>query len=326
MVITTIIITILVTVTVTSMDIWNRSRAEVRASLQAKAMVDSMAADFESMVVRRGNDFQWLFAEFDGEKEDYEGDVDEGPNEDPNKILSPSALDLIFFSAATDRYNGEIGDSNTDKGGDVSGIVYKLFYKDPIGDNSNEKFRTFVLYRKIINPNDTFSFETQDKFETPAKSKFLSLLGQTNLKTAFAAYTEDDKDRPEAEKKFLIEAKKNFVCENVYQFTVKFYVDAVDKNNKTRNIPITPSSTNKTFIVSGNGLVGPTGVNTGLEEDFTDAALAAGKITSVEVSLTVLTDGAIKQLRGRSFKDEQLSDFIAENSYQYSKLIPVPSY
>jgi len=31
-------------------------------------------------------------------------------------------------------------------------------------------------------------------------------------------------------------------------------------------------------------------------------------------------------LRGRNFTDQQLSDFIAENSYQYSKVIPVPSY
>jgi prepilin-type N-terminal cleavage/methylation domain-containing protein len=291
MVITTIIITILVTVTVTSMDIWNRSRAEVRASLQAKAMVDSMAADFESMVVRRGNDFQWLFAEF-APTTNSDGDVD-----GPNGNLSPSALDLIFFSAATDRYDGKIGDPVTDKGGDVSGIGYKLVYKDPIGETNNDKYKTFVLYRKIVNPDETFK----------------NLLGQLNLKTAFTPYSSGGVNS--------VEAKENFVCENIYQFTVKFYVDAVDNDNRTRNIPITPSSTNKTFIVSGTGLVGPTGV-----KDFTDAALAAGKITSVEVSLTVLTDGAIKQLRGRSFEDEQLSDFIAENSYQYSKLIPVPSY
>ena len=310
LVITTIIVTILVTVTVTSLDIWNRSRSEVRASLQGKAMIDSMAADFESMAVRSGNNFQWLFAQFDGENIDYVGDEDKGPNRD--LYLSPAALDLIFFSAATDRYDGNVGDANKDKVGDISGIGYKLVYKDPISDDSvpnlPDNYKTFVLYRKLVNPKHTFN----------------KLLGQTALKNAFDILPNDPDEKASNQD---IDANKNFVCENVYQFTVKFYVNAVDKNSKTRNVPITLSSTNKTFIVSGNGLVGPTGANTGLTADFTDAALAAGKITSVEVSLTVLTDFGLKQLQGRSFSDSaKLSDFISQNSYQYSKLIPVPSY
>jgi prepilin-type N-terminal cleavage/methylation domain-containing protein len=308
MVITTIIITILVTVTVTSMDIWNRSRAEVRASLQAKAMVDSMAADFESMVVRRGNDFQWLFAEF-APATNSDGDVD-----GPNGNLSPSALDLIFFSAATDRYDGEVGDPNKDLGGDISTVGYKLVYKDPIGETSNDKYRTFVLYRKLVNPNDTFVHPVD-------KSK--SLLGQTNLKTAFASYTATDED--------LIEARKNFVCENVYQFAVKFHVEVTIPDPDAPATKTITSSTSvslkngekdgEKFIITGNGLTSPPGLPA-----VTADQLAAGRISAVEISLTVLTDAAVKQMRGRIFKDEQLSDFIAANSYQYSKLIPVPSY
>lgn len=291
MVITTIIITILVTVTVTSMDIWNRSRAEVRASLQAKAMVDSMAADFESMVVRRGNDFQWLYTEY------------AIPTGGPNGNLSPSALDLIFFSAATDRYEGKIGDLNVDKGGDVSGIGYKLVYKDPIGETNNDKYKTFVLYRKIVNPDDTFK----------------NLLGQSNLKTAFAPYSSGGLNS--------VESKENFVCENVYQFAVKFHVDvtipdptAPTTKTITSNTTVSLKDGEK-FIITGNGLTSPAS-----SPAVTAAQLAAGRINAVEISLTVLTDAAVKQLRGRTFTAEQMSDFIAENSYQYSKLIPVPSY
>jgi prepilin-type N-terminal cleavage/methylation domain-containing protein len=291
MVITTIIITILVTVTVTSMDIWNRSRAEVRASLQAKAMVDSMAADFESMVVRRGNDFQWLYTEY------------AIPTEGPNGNLSPSAMDLIFFSAATDRYDGKIGDLLVDKGGDVSGIGYKLIYKDPIGETSNDKYKTFVLYRKIVNPDETFK----------------NLLGQLNLKTAFTPYSSGGVNS--------VEAKENFVCENVYQFAVKFHVDvtipdptAPTTKTITSNTTVSLKNGEK-FIITGAGLTSPSS-----SPAVTAAQLAAGRINAVEISLTVLTDAAVKQLRGRVFTAEQMSDFIAENSYQYSKLIPVPSY
>ncbi|MDP4645929.1 MAG: type II secretion system GspH family protein, partial [Akkermansiaceae bacterium] len=55
MAITTLIVTVLVSITSLALDTWNRSRSEIRASRQAKAMVDSMASDFESMVSRRGN-------------------------------------------------------------------------------------------------------------------------------------------------------------------------------------------------------------------------------------------------------------------------------
>lgn len=289
MVITTIIITVLVTVTVTSLDIWNRNRAEVRASLQGKAMVDSMAADFESMAVRRGNNFQWLFAEF------------MPPTDGPKGNLSPSALDLIFFSAATDRYEGKVGDANDDKGGDISTIGYKLIYKDPIGDDSDDKFKTFVLYRKIVNPDETFT----------------NLLGKADLKTAFLPYAPGGADS--------IDEKKNFICENVYQFTVKFHIDVqvtVGGVTTTQQTAVTLNAAQQ-FVVTGNSLT----TNGASAPSVDAAALAAGRITAVEVSLSVLTDGAIKQLRGRSFKDANaLSDFIAENAYQYSKVIPVPGY
>ncbi len=156
MAITTIIITILVSITGLSLDTWNRSRSEISASRQGKAMIDSMTRDFESMVVRKGNKFEWLYAAY--------SPTAKGPKDDTNN-KSPNAADLVFFSAATDRYNGNIGDTEADpdtgdagedKGGDVSTIAYQLKYKDPIdGGDTEDRFKTFVLYRKIINPDNT---------------------------------------------------------------------------------------------------------------------------------------------------------------------------
>lgn len=61
MAITTVIVTVLVSITGIAIDTWQRGRAEIRASRQAKSMLDTMAKDFESLVSRRGNNFEWLY-------------------------------------------------------------------------------------------------------------------------------------------------------------------------------------------------------------------------------------------------------------------------
>ncbi|MGC4017252.1 MAG: prepilin-type N-terminal cleavage/methylation domain-containing protein [Luteolibacter sp.] len=180
MAITTIIVTILVGITSVSVDAWTRSRAEVRANRQGKAMTDAMAADFQAMVTRKGNSFEWLYANLKRDS-DLPGS---------SKVKSNNASSLIFFTAATDRYS-----NTTDAGGDVSCVSYKLDYKDPVSGNTSTSYDTFALYRMLVEPNETFT----------------SLLGQTDLYTAFGSRNVSD--------------VKNFVCENVYQFTLKFNVE-----------------------------------------------------------------------------------------------------
>ena len=57
----------------------------------------------------------------------------------------------------------------------------------------------------------------------------------------------------------------------------------------------------------------------------TNPQLKAGRVTSIEVSLTVLTDFGLAQMRKRDLNNTAAKTaFIAENSYQFSKIIPVP--
>jgi hypothetical protein len=124
-------------------------------------MVDSMARDFEAMVTRRGNKYEWLSAVC---SEKLPG----------VKLASTNAVELIFFSGATDRYDGEIGINNKqDMGGDVSCVAYRLDYKDPIDKNGNI-FQTFVLNRLLVNPDNTFK----------------DLLGKPDLTAAFGIYSD----------------------------------------------------------------------------------------------------------------------------------------
>ncbi len=287
MAITTIIVTVLVSITSIAIDTWNRSRAELRASRQAKAMVDTMARDFESFVSRRGNEFEWLSAESPSG-----GTVGD-------KLESSNSSDLIFFSGSTERYDGEIGVSGKDNGGDVSCIGYKLYYADPVSKGGS-KFKTFILRRILVNPDLTFK----------------NLLGQKDLETAFGTYATK------------LDDIENFVCENVYQFTVTFNVEVtsgVGANAKLVTVPVTVGQSSsgqmtKSFKVKGTGIDTEVTTNT-----VTSDELKAGRVKGMHISLTVISDAGIEQLRNRPFSDAQKADFLAKNSYQYSKLVQLPS-
>lgn len=297
MTITTLIVSILVAITSVSIDAWQRSRSEVRASRQAKSMVDALAKDFEAMVMRRGNTFEWLYANTPGTL----------PG--PTSMPSTNASELIFFSHATDRYNGKINDQTEDKGGDVSCVSYQLAYQDPVmGDTAtgSAAYPTFVLYRLLVNPDETFT----------------TLLGKDDLKQAFTNF-QANQNKPE-----------NFVCENVFQFTMKFQVEVQKQTGSGSNatiqkvqVPVvmgsaTSASRAETINFRGNNLkVTPPPASASV----TPAELQAGRISAVEISLTVVTDFGLNQLATRTFKtDDERAQFLAKNSYEFSKLVEIP--
>lgn len=291
MAITTIIVTVLVSITSIALDTWNRSRSELRASRQAKVMLDVMARDFESLVVRRGNDNQWLSVEASSTAI---GD---------SKLESTNASDLIFFTAVTDRYDGDLGPNSTvDKGGDVSCVSYQLQYKDPVDGGSSSNFETFVLNRLVVNPDDTFD----------------DLLGKDDLKVEFASY------------KSQLQEPKNFVCENLFQFSLTFHVQVSKKDSSgvvtsVETVPVTvgqsPSGqVTKEFKING----------TGIDADVSGGAATAdeikgGRIVAVEISATVISDFGIEQMKRRTMTPTQKSDFLTQNSYQFTKLVQLPS-
>ena len=152
--ITAIIVSMLVTITATALDGYSASRNQVRAAREAKAAFDQVAADLESLVARSGDDVDWLWIST------------ESTNPGPTNNQSPNATRAVFFTAATDRYDGNLNTS-ADLGGDVSTVGYRLLYRDPVSDSESADFSTFVLYRQLINPDETFA----------------NLLGQESLQT-----------------------------------------------------------------------------------------------------------------------------------------------
>ena len=96
MAITVILLTLLVSVTGVALDGWRVSRNKVRASRQAKAALEQMSRDFEAMILRTGTNFEWLYTETD---QDPPG---------PRDNESTNAARILMFSAATDRYEGDV--------------------------------------------------------------------------------------------------------------------------------------------------------------------------------------------------------------------------
>ena len=296
MAITTIIVTVLVSITSIALDTWNRSRSELRASRQAKSMIDTMARDFESLVTRRGNTNEWLSAIVDPDLS----------NLGNSKLKSENASRLVFFTAATDRYNGKIGDPIEDLGGDVSCVAYRLEYRDPIDPAGTNKFETFVLNRLLVDPKATFE----------------KLLGKTD-----STNTAKSLDKVfDAEYATELVKPKYFVCENIYQFTVTFHVQVTTVPATTTtpatvvNVPVTIGHTADTFRIGG----------TKITNDFSGTGATAvqvesGRVTAVGISATVLSDFGVEQSKNRTFADaDAKAKFFAQNSYEYSKLIQLP--
>lgn len=281
MTITAIIVGVLVSITGTAVDTWNRSREELRASRQAEAMIQIMSKDLESLVMRSGSEQEWLSAIRDV----------------PADGGSPNAARLIFFTAATDRYDGQVGVQGEDLGGDVSCVAYQLAWKDPVSpDSAADEFETFVLNRLLVNPDLTFQ----------------NLLGQT------------DKDDPTLSLDTIfannygaqIDQDRNFVCENILQFTLVFHIETYDSVGNLNNemISISTATDGKTRLRVHHDQIEP-------DPEQTD--LAKGVLTAVEVSVTVLTDRAITQLRDDNDLADN-SDWLSANSFHFSRLIQVP--
>ena len=289
MAITTVIVTVLVSITGVALDTWQRGRAEIRASRQAKSMLDTMAKDFESLVSRRGNNFEWLYSKVESQL----------PG--PSANMSSNAAELVFFTAATDRYQGQIGTAD-DLGGDVSCVSYQLQYQDPVKGTEEENSSTFVLYRLLVNPDETFK----------------DLLGKDDLSAAFSTKYKDQ-----------VTEVENFVCENIYQFTLTYQVEVTQTSGTaTTTVPVRvtlgETGAAKELTLRGNGLEMPD-VSVGkIKPAVKSEELLAGRLTGVEIGITVLSDAAVIRLSQEGLSDKVREKILAQESFQYSRTVELP--
>lgn len=279
--ITVVLIGVLVYLTAISMDTYRDSRNEVRASRQAKEALETISKDLESMISRRdGNTYEWLYA-------GPETNTQQGPT---NKEITNTSH-LIFFTGATDRYNGQIGVNGVDNGGDVSAVSYRLVFKDQIKDI--DEFAVFSLYRRLVNPDETFGINKP------------GLLAVDDLKLAYDNFKGDDL------------SASNFLVENIYEMTITFLVEYTPTGGTETKIERVSmrqdgASNYTEFRLKGNEIEA-----TGPNAD----KIKNGVIVGAEVSITVLTDRGLTLAKKSGIRQEEL---VKKHSYHYTKTIMTP--
>lgn len=279
--ITAVIITVLIGMTRVAMDAWKDSQDKTKASRQAKEALETLAKDLEGIVIRSGNDYEWAFVKSESTNQD-------GPSAS-TQMSNPT--EILFFSGATDRYDGKIG-STDDKGGDVSTVSYRIVYQDQLNP-ADDEFPVFALYRNLVNPDETFN----------------NYLSQQNLMTGGVYNADDTKEQ------------NNFLVENIFDLTITFIFEYQDASGQTitKRVPITADGTASDLRIFGDRIeVGGSVLNDPSGNKIT-------RLAGAELSILVLTDSGLNVLRNRNFStDEEFSKFLDENGYHYSKSVILP--
>lgn len=281
MTITLIIVGLLMGMTKMAVSAWQKTSAKARSSRLAQEVFDSVAKDLEGIVIRTGNSYEWLLIQ----ESDNTG-TENGPN--ASKELS-NPIEISFFSAVTDRYNGQINVDGVDLGGDISMVRYRLIHQDQIEAAGSKP--VFSLYRERINPDVAFT----------------DLLAKTSLDGIKA--TDDIVDR------------ENFLAENIYDFTLSFnfeYTLASGAKGYHRAV-IQSNGASKSLSIKGNAIT----------IDGNPITLPAGasspRLAGADVSILVLSDGGMNGLKNKNITTSaQLSDYLKQHGHHYSKSVILP--
>ncbi len=314
--ITSILVVIIVGLTSVGVNFLKSAREEVVSSKSSRPVMLTLSTDLESMHLRPGNNFEWLYAN----REPYldMANMKSGPN----GMRASNAAQLMFFSSAPDRSAAMDADgkylsrSSRMEGGDVNLISYRLVYRDPVLDEDASKdslgFPVFALYRNVVSADSTFS----GGMGGPA------LIGQKDLQNAYSS-----RERMET-------VPENFLAENIVEFTLAFEVEYQNGNasssgngaqdRMTKLIPLlaTKKKVNvddcNEFRIRGNNIYvnGSAGSTPGL---------SSGKVVAIYVSMTVITEegmALIDQVR-RGAKPLPVEKFFKDYSRNYTQRIPI---
>jgi len=316
--VTVILLGMVTFMTGVSMDGYKGSRDKVLGGRQAKEALEAITQDFEAMVARAdGSNNMWLYAAVE-------------PKLSPPLSGAPLALSgpagkatanscqLIFFTSAPDRYGGDIG-GNTDQGGDVSAVAYRLMYWDPISsqldpdDNDTGDFPTFTFYRHLVDPNDTFE----------------NLLGVDDLEKEYRVQQPSSDDPVNTPYYKLGLEAESVIAENIYEFTITFLVQTgvgisrfTIGDESPEQVPAGPYHA---FAIKGNRVY----VIDAKPSNFPNidknwgAAIEEGQLAGVEINMTVLSErGLVMTQKGGMSRQ----DIINEYGTHYTDTISVPRF
>lgn len=284
MAITLVLISVTVTITATALDAWRAARGELRAAQQAQIMLSTLASDLRGMVVKNNTAGEWFRIRSERAQIGPAGDT------------SPNPTRMYFFTSALDRYNGSVGGQNGDQGGSVAMVQYELAYGDPIfGEQENTNLNTFVMYRSLIDPDETFR----------------SFIGRDDLTRGAGGGGVAGRARV-----------GDYLCDGIYEFTVTATIEYRDDDNEivTEKVPVIASGTGRAvrdFAIRDGKI---------LKDQSDRSEVANGRIRSFDIGITVLTEEGLRILKNRRFSDDrQKAIFLNEHTHQFSQSVAIPS-
>jgi len=246
--------------------VWNRSSGKLTTNAQARIAMDLLTQDLEAAVFRNNN-MTWLESEQEKLVGPFGG----------NSTFKTTYLKL--FSPALDRPSAA---------GDICGISYILKYSDPITglDTGDQRERTFILYRNIIDPETTFK----------------DLMGDGNQELLNKSLWNDVN---------TIDSGRNFLASNIVDFRVDFYVE---DDGITSTQTLVSAYSNKTVYGGDSATVGPQSTNGILKKPLAYA----------EITLTVISDQALQVIQNGAWAQtgfENNEDYILANSEVYTRRV-----
>jgi hypothetical protein len=309
MTITLVIVGLLMGMTKMAVSAWQTTHAKARSSRLAQEVFNSIGKDLEGMVIRTGNPYEWLLIQ---KVDDIDmSDAEKGPtggigNATQKQMVNP--LEISFFSAVTDRYDGQINTAQ-DMGGDISMVRYRLIHQDLIDIDANTK-PVFALYRQRINPDETFN----------------EMLAKPTI----------DGIRDSSE----IVVEQNYLAENIFDFTLSFnfeykvtYTDTStgikSSRVKYKRVAIQASDTDSDSLsIKGNSvLVGGDSFITLVTSDLgaNESNPSSPRLAGADVSILVLSDGGMNGLKNKNITDKaDFAQYLKEYGHIYSKSVIVP--
>ena len=290
MTITVIILGVLVFITQSAFQTLSNGTNRTTSSQKTQQVIEILETDLQSMIFQKGNEFDWLSAT--GSNTDDDSDDFDNSSESNNATGFYSRL--TFFTQALDRYDGDV--INPDNLGNIACVDYGIAYVDPL-DTVEGEFPTFVLYRNIVNPDETFE----------------KILGQDDL-----ALSVNDADTP-------LQDAVNVLCTNIRELSVTLHIEYEDlASNETEiaKLPIiSVGGSNdfrvQEFILRGDEMEIDGDASIG---DFNSIGL--GRIVAIDINVQMLNDDVVP-LIGLPPSDS-IRRRIEEGTSRFSKTIFIP--
>ena len=280
MTVTIVIIGLLLYVTRAAFSTLSEGTDNISSYQKGTQALDQLANDLESLVYRTGNNYQWMAASAD---------------DDSTSGVKGLYSNLAFLTVARDRYDGD----TTTNAGDVACVQYGIKFINPI-DASSDLDRTLVLYRRVVDPDDTFD----------------NILGQTDIlsviDTSYGA----------------IDSSANVLCDSIRELSISLVIEYTPSGMTTTKIvrlPVLLTGVTTTddhkldkFELNGNGinLINPP---TNLTAEDIEG-ISSGRISAIDINAQVLSADVIPFLGLTNAPKEKIEKGIK----RFSKTIFLP--